>query len=40
MVTNAVLGLRRKANYSNMPWITYTNPEVFHLGLTEEEPCH
>jgi pyruvate/2-oxoglutarate dehydrogenase complex dihydrolipoamide dehydrogenase (E3) component len=37
VVTNAVLGLRRKVDYSNMPWVTYTDPEVFHLGLTEEE---
>ncbi|MFS1514850.1 dihydrolipoyl dehydrogenase family protein [Chengkuizengella sp. SCS-71B] len=37
VVSNAVFGLRRNANYSNLPWVTYTDPELFHLGLTEEE---
>lgn len=37
VVGNAVFGLRRKMNYENVPWVTYTDPEVFHLGLTEKE---
>ncbi len=37
VVSNAVLGLHRKANYASVPWVTYTDPEVFHLGLTENE---
>ncbi|RKL69251.1 pyridine nucleotide-disulfide oxidoreductase [Salipaludibacillus neizhouensis] len=37
IVQNAVLGLRRKVDYTNAPWVIYTNPEVFHLGNTEEE---
>ncbi|TYS67465.1 NAD(P)-binding protein [Sutcliffiella horikoshii] len=37
VVQNALIGLRRKIDYSNVPWVTYTSPEVFHLGLTEEE---
>lgn len=37
VVQNAVLGLRRKVDYSNAPWVIYTNPEVFHLGDTEEQ---
>ncbi|WP_246943181.1 dihydrolipoyl dehydrogenase family protein [Bacillus pinisoli] len=37
IVQNAVLGLKRKANYESIPWNTYTAPEIFHLGLTEEE---
>lgn len=37
IVQNAVLGLRRKINYENVPWNTYLSPEIFHLGLTEEE---
>ncbi|MGJ9386130.1 hypothetical protein [Salipaludibacillus sp. CF4.18] len=37
VVQNAVLGLRRKVDYTNAPWVIYTNPEVFHLGNTEEE---
>ncbi|WP_377888682.1 dihydrolipoyl dehydrogenase family protein [Alkalihalobacillus sp. R86527] len=37
IIQNAVFGLRRKVNYDNVPWVTYTDPEIFHLGLTEEE---
>jgi pyruvate/2-oxoglutarate dehydrogenase complex dihydrolipoamide dehydrogenase (E3) component len=37
VVGNAVFGLRRKVNYEHVPWVTYTDPEVFHLGLTEKE---
>ncbi|NDI36601.1 dihydrolipoyl dehydrogenase family protein [Chengkuizengella sediminis] len=37
VVSNAVFGLKRNVNYSNLPWVTYTDPELFHLGLTEEE---
>ncbi|GEL07373.1 dihydrolipoyl dehydrogenase family protein [Salisediminibacterium halotolerans] len=35
-VQNAVFGLKRKIDYANMPWVIYTDPEVFHLGETEE----
>ncbi|SES05444.1 dihydrolipoyl dehydrogenase family protein [Salisediminibacterium halotolerans] len=35
-VQNAVFGLKRKIDYTNMPWAIYTDPEVFHLGETEE----
>jgi pyruvate/2-oxoglutarate dehydrogenase complex dihydrolipoamide dehydrogenase (E3) component len=37
VVANAVFGLRKKINYDHVPWVTYTDPEVFHLGLTEKE---
>ncbi|WP_214483335.1 FAD-dependent oxidoreductase [Bacillus sp. SM2101] len=37
IVQNAVLGISKKVNYDNVPWVTYTDPEVFHLGLTERE---
>ena len=37
VVAAAVLGLKRKVDYSNLPWVTFTDPELFHLGLTEEE---
>ncbi|WP_309299325.1 FAD-dependent oxidoreductase [Paenibacillus sp. YYML68] len=37
VVSNAVFGLRRKVSYANVPWVTYTDPELFHLGLTERE---
>lgn len=36
-VANAVLGLRQKVDYSHLPWVTFTDPELFHLGWTEEE---
>ncbi|SDO28149.1 dihydrolipoyl dehydrogenase family protein [Alkalicoccus daliensis] len=36
-VSNAVFGLKRKMNYENLPWAFYTQPEIFHLGITEEE---
>ena len=36
-VSNALLGFKRKTNYDNVPWVTYTDPEIFHLGLREED---
>jgi pyruvate/2-oxoglutarate dehydrogenase complex dihydrolipoamide dehydrogenase (E3) component len=39
VVGNAVFGLRRKIKYDHVPWLTYTDPEVFHLGDTEKEAC-
>ncbi|MCP3032427.1 FAD-dependent oxidoreductase [Halobacillus sp. A1] len=36
-VSNAVLGLSRKVSYNKIPWVVYTSPEIYHLGLTEEE---
>jgi len=36
--TNAGLGLPlRKTNYAHVAWSTYTDPELAHAGLTEEE---
>lgn len=40
VVANAIFGLRQKVDYSHFPWVTYTDPQVFHLGLTEEEARH
>jgi pyruvate/2-oxoglutarate dehydrogenase complex dihydrolipoamide dehydrogenase (E3) component len=37
VVSSAVLGFKRKVNYRKMPWVTFTDPELYHLGLTEEE---
>ncbi|MCS1350099.1 NAD(P)/FAD-dependent oxidoreductase [Mechercharimyces sp. CAU 1602] len=37
VVSNAVFGLRQKVSYEGLPWVTYTDPELFHLGKTEEE---
>jgi pyruvate/2-oxoglutarate dehydrogenase complex dihydrolipoamide dehydrogenase (E3) component len=35
-VANAVLRLPRKADYSRIPWCTYTDPEVASVGLNEK----
>lgn len=36
--TNACFGLPiKKANYYNVLWTTYTDPELAHAGLTEEQ---
>ena len=35
-LTNAVLRLPRKADYSRAPWCTYTDPEVASVGLNEK----
>ena len=29
--------LKAKADYTWVPWVTYTDPEIAHCGLTEEE---
>jgi pyruvate/2-oxoglutarate dehydrogenase complex dihydrolipoamide dehydrogenase (E3) component len=34
---NVSLPIKRKANYEQIVWITFTAPELAHLGLTEEE---
>jgi len=36
---NALFGRFKKfkVDYSNLPWCTYTDPEVAHLGLNEQE---
>ena len=26
-----------KADYANIPWVTYTDPEIAHVGETEEQ---
>ncbi|MFV2104478.1 dihydrolipoyl dehydrogenase family protein [Micromonospora sp. LOL_024] len=35
--TNALLGLRRRVDYSAVPWVTFTDPEVAHVGATLAE---
>ncbi|UFT98641.1 FAD-dependent oxidoreductase [Radiobacillus kanasensis] len=37
VVQNAVFGLRQKIRYDNIPWAFYTDPEIFHIGLTKQE---
>jgi pyruvate/2-oxoglutarate dehydrogenase complex dihydrolipoamide dehydrogenase (E3) component len=34
---NALLGARRRADHSTIPWVTFTDPEVAHVGLTAHQ---
>ena len=36
VVTNAVFRLPRKADYTLMPWCTYTDPELSSVGMNEK----
>ncbi len=36
IVTNAVMHLPRKTNYTHMPWCTYTDPEIASIGMNEK----
>jgi pyruvate/2-oxoglutarate dehydrogenase complex dihydrolipoamide dehydrogenase (E3) component len=35
-LTNAILRLPRKADYSRVPWCTFTDPEIASVGLNEQ----
>ncbi|TFE02938.1 dihydrolipoyl dehydrogenase family protein [Jeotgalibacillus salarius] len=37
VVSNVLFGLKNTLDHSNTPWVTFTVPEVFHLGMTEQE---
>ncbi len=37
VLQNALLPLRKKVDYAAVPWVTYTDPEIGHVGLSEEE---
>ncbi len=37
IVQNALLPVRAKIDYRVIPWCTYTDPELAHVGLTEAE---
>jgi pyruvate/2-oxoglutarate dehydrogenase complex dihydrolipoamide dehydrogenase (E3) component len=37
VVRNAFFPLAAKADYSDVPWVTFTDPELAHVGLTERE---
>ncbi|MDD5258369.1 MAG: dihydrolipoyl dehydrogenase [bacterium] len=36
-VGNALFPFKRKTNYQAVPWCTFTDPELAHAGLTEDE---
>lgn len=36
-VANIALGLPSKADFRALPWVTYSDPELAHVGLTEAE---
>jgi len=36
-VTNALLAPLRAIDHDTMPWVTFTDPEIAHVGLTEEQ---
>ncbi|MEC3975851.1 dihydrolipoyl dehydrogenase family protein [Amycolatopsis sp. H20-H5] len=35
--SNAVLGPFRRTKHDTMPWVTFTDPEIAHVGLTEAQ---
>lgn len=37
VIKNALFRLPAKANHMTVPWVTFTDPEVAHVGMTEEE---
>ncbi|MDH3660529.1 MAG: FAD-dependent oxidoreductase [Alphaproteobacteria bacterium] len=37
VIQNALFRLPAKVDYKALPWVTYTDPELAHVGLTEAE---
>ena len=37
VIRNALFKLPAKVNYAALPWVTFTDPEIAHVGLTEAE---
>jgi len=37
VVQNALVPVKKKVDYSSVPWVTYTDPEVAHVGLSQAE---
>lgn len=37
LIRNILFGLPAKVDYTALPWVTYTDPELAHVGLTEAE---
>lgn len=36
-IGNALFGLRRRVRYDAVPYVTFTDPEIAHVGLTEAQ---
>lgn len=37
VVRNALFPVKKRVDYRVVPWVTYTDPEIAHVGLTEQE---
>jgi pyruvate/2-oxoglutarate dehydrogenase complex dihydrolipoamide dehydrogenase (E3) component len=37
VIRNALFMLPAKVNYAALPWVTFTDPEIAHVGLTEAQ---
>jgi pyruvate/2-oxoglutarate dehydrogenase complex dihydrolipoamide dehydrogenase (E3) component len=37
LIRNILLGLPARVDYTALPWVTYSDPELAHVGLTESE---
>jgi pyruvate/2-oxoglutarate dehydrogenase complex dihydrolipoamide dehydrogenase (E3) component len=37
LIRNICFRMEAKVNYSSLPWVTYTSPELAHVGLTETQ---
>jgi pyruvate/2-oxoglutarate dehydrogenase complex dihydrolipoamide dehydrogenase (E3) component len=37
VIRNALFGLPAKTDYAALPWVTYADPELAHVGLTEAD---
>ncbi|MEM7223669.1 MAG: FAD-dependent oxidoreductase [Pseudomonadota bacterium] len=37
VIRNALFALPAKVNYNAVPWVTYTDPEIAHVGQTEAQ---
>ena len=37
MIRNALFRLPAKVDYTALPWVTYTDPELAHVGLNEAQ---
>jgi pyruvate/2-oxoglutarate dehydrogenase complex dihydrolipoamide dehydrogenase (E3) component len=37
VLQNAIFPLKKRVDYGNVPWVTYTDPEVAHIGLSQAE---